>query len=63
MRRKKVKWGKRREGQNMLVEVNCSIKSSDLICTNLMGKKEILKNHSGKKISLIMGKTTVVFIW
>ena len=40
IRRKKVKWGKRREEQNMRFEINCDIKSSDLKCTNLMGKNE-----------------------
>ena len=37
--KKKVKWGKRREGQNMRSEMNYTIKSSDLICTNMKDKK------------------------
>ena len=37
--KKKVKWGKRKEEQNMIIDINCNIKSSDLMCTNLKGKK------------------------
>ena len=37
--KKKVKWGKRREGQNRRSEMNYTIKSSDLICTNMKDKK------------------------
>ena len=43
-------------------EINYSIKSSDLICTNLMENKWKLKSYAGKKISQIMEKTTVDFI-
>ena len=35
----KVKWGKKREEQNMRIEINYNIKSSDLIYTNLKDKK------------------------
>ena len=48
--KKKVKWAKKREGQNMWIEIHYSIKSSDLICTNLLDKKWILKSYAGKKI-------------
>ena len=37
--KRKVKWGKRMEGQNLGIEVHYSIKSSDLKCTNLLDKK------------------------
>ena len=37
-RKEEVKWGKRKEEQNMGIEIN-NIKSSDLICTNLKDKK------------------------
>lgn len=37
--KKKVKWGQRMEEQNMCIEINYNIKSSDLICTNLKDKK------------------------
>ena len=37
--KKKVKWSKRREVQNMRFEINYNIKTSDLICTNLKDKK------------------------
>ena len=43
-------------------EINYNIKSSNLICTNLFNKKLMLKSYAGKKISLIMEKTTVDFI-
>ena len=62
-RKRKVKWDKRREGQNMWIEINDSIKSSDLICTKLLDKKWMLKSYAGKKILLIMDKTTVDFVW
>ena len=61
-RKRKVKWDKRREGQNMWIEINDSIKSSDLICTKLLDKKWMLKSYAGKKILLIMEKTTVDFV-
>ena len=62
MRRNKVKWSKRRVGQNMWIEINYSIKSSDLICTDLLDKKWTLKSYAGKKISQVMEKTMVDFI-
>ena len=62
MRGKKVKWCKRREGQNMWIEIKCSKKSRYLICTDLLDKKWMLKSYAGKKISQIMEKTTVDFI-
>ena len=37
--KEKVKWGKRREEQNIRIEINYNIKSSDLICTILKDKK------------------------
>ena len=37
--KKKVKWGKRREEQNVRIEINYNINSSDLTCTNLKDKK------------------------
>ena len=37
--KKKIKWGKRRKEQNMTIEINYNIKSSDLIYTNLKDKK------------------------
>ena len=37
--KRKVKWSKRREVQNMRFEINYNIKTSDLICTNLKDKK------------------------
>ena len=37
--RKKVKWGKRKEEQNMRIEINYNIISGDSICTNLKDKK------------------------
>ena len=43
-------------------EINYSIKSSDLACTNLMDKKQMLKSYAGKKISQIIGTITVGFI-
>ena len=61
--RKKVKWAKRRDGQNMWIEIHYSIKSSDLICTDLLDKKWMLKSYAGKKISQIMEKTTVDLTW
>ena len=60
--KKKVKWDKRREKQNMWIEINYNIKSSDLICTNLIDKKLMLKIYAGKKIAQIMEKTMVDFI-
>ena len=51
--------GKRREEQNMRIEINYSIKSSGLICTNLKDNKRIFKNYAGKKISQILEKTMV----
>ena len=59
---RKVKWSKRREEQNMWNEIHYSIKSSDLICTNLLDKKWMLKSYAGKKISQIREKTIVDFI-
>ena len=60
--KKKVKWGKRREGQIMCTEINYSVKSSDLICTNLKDKKWMLKSCAGKITSQIMEKTKVDFV-
>ena len=57
-----VKWGKRKEGQNMWIEVSYSLKSSGLICTNLKDKKWMLTSYAGKKISQIMVETTVDFV-
>ena len=37
--KKKVKWGKRREDQNMRIEINYNIKPSDLKCSNLKDNK------------------------
>ena len=37
--KKKVKWGKKKEQQNMRMEINYNINSSDLICTDLKDKK------------------------
>ena len=51
--KKKVKWSKRREDQNMRFEINYNIKTSDLICTNLKDKKRILKSYAGEKITQI----------
>ena len=39
---KKLNWGKKMDGQNMWIQINYSIKSGDLICTNLMDKKWVL---------------------
>ena len=61
--KRKVKWAKRKEGQNMWIEIHYSIKSSDLICTDLLDKKWMLKSYAGKKISQIMEKTTVDLTW
>ena len=47
--KKKVKWGKSREEQNMTIEINRNIKSSGLICTNLKDKKYILKIMQERK--------------
>ena len=47
-RKEEVKWGKRKEEQNMGIEIN-NIKSSDLICTNLKDKKWMLKKKRCKK--------------
>ena len=60
--KRKVKWAKRKEGQNMWIEIHYSIKSSDLMCTNLLDKKWMLESYAGKKISQIMEKTTGDFI-
>ena len=60
--KRKVKWNKRREGQSMWIEINYSIKSSDLICTNLMDQIWMLKSYTGTKISQIVEKTTVDFM-
>ena len=38
--KKDVKWGKRREEQNMRIEVKYNIMSSDLICTNLKDRNQ-----------------------
>ena len=61
-RKNGVRWGKRREGQKMWIELNYTIKSSDLICINLKDKKWMLRSYAGKKISHIMKKTTVAFV-
>ena len=37
--KKKVKWSKRREEQNIRFEINYNIKTSDLLGTNLKDKK------------------------
>ena len=37
--KKKVKWSKRRQEQNIRIEINYNIKSNVLICTNLKDKK------------------------
>ena len=37
--KKRVKWGKRKEEQNIRFEINYNIKSSDLKCTHLKDKK------------------------
>ena len=37
--KRKVRWAKRREGQNIWIEIHYSIKSSDLLYTNLLDKK------------------------
>ena len=60
--KRKVKWAKRKEGQNMWIEIHYSIKSSDLMCTNLLDKKWMLESYAGKKILQIMKKTTVSFL-
>ena len=49
--KRKVRWAKRREGQNMWIEIHYSIKSSDLICINLLDKKLMLKSYTRKKIT------------
>ena len=46
----------------MRYKINYSIKSTNLICTNLMDKKSMLKSYAGKKILQIMEKTTVDFV-
>ena len=61
-RKRKVKWAKRREGQKKWIEIQYSIKFSDLICTDLLDKKWMLRSYAGKKISHIMKKTTVAFV-
>ena len=38
--KKKVKWSKRMEEQNMRLETNYNIKTSDLMGTNQKGKNE-----------------------
>ena len=43
-------------------KITYSRKSSDLICTNLMDKKWMLKSYARKKILLFIQKTTVDFI-
>ena len=63
IRKKKVKLGKRREGQNIWIEINYSMKCSDLICINLKDKKWMLQSYAEKKILQIMEKTTVDFIF
>ena len=60
--KKKVRWAKRREAQNMWIEIHYSIKSSDLLYTNLLGKKWMLWSYAGKNTSQIMKVTTVAFI-
>ena len=42
-------------------EIMCSTNSNVSICTNLLDIKSILKSYAGKKMSLIMEKTTVGF--
>ena len=37
--KRKVRWAKRREGQNIWIEIHYSIKPSDLLYTNLLDKK------------------------
>ena len=37
--KKKVRWAKRREAQNMWIEIHYSIKPSELLYTNLLDKK------------------------
>ena len=46
----------------MWIEINCSIKSRDLLYTNLMDRKWMLKSYAGKKIWQVMEKTTVDFV-
>ena len=42
--KRKVKWGtKRREGQNMWIEIHYCLKSSDWLYTNLLDKKSVKK--------------------
>ena len=49
IRGKTVKYGKRREEQNIWLKVKYNIKSSDLTCTNLKEKKWMLKAMQERK--------------
>ena len=57
-----MKWVKRREEQNMRIEINYNINFSDLICTSLKDKKWMLKKTAGKKIPQTMEKAMVDFV-
>ena len=56
IRRKKVKWGKRREEQNMRFEINYIIKSSDNM-HKLQGQKINVKKLCRRENNEIMKKT------